>query len=553
MKSAAIYARVSTQSQARDGTSLDTQVSSCRDYAAQHGYTVVKAIAEDASGARLDRAGLSEIRDLAEAGQLQAVVVHDPDRLSRSLAHLMLLTEEFERRRVELLFVNSPREDTPEGNMLFGLKGLFAEYERSKITERTRRGKERRARDGKILGAGVSPYGYTYVPGEGKYILQEDEAAWVTKMFVWLVEERCSLYEIAKRLNDAGVVPKQGAKMWSPTCLRYILKNSAYTGQWHWNKTMSIVPLRPRAPFRKSEKTSRVQRDTSEWIAIPVPAVIPQELYDAAQRQLQRNREQSKRNCKNEYLFRGYLVCAKCGSRLRGHITRGWRYYECLGRDNRRAPHKTKCSTRPYNATTLEKLVWDEVLTLLSDPLRIRQAVERHSERLEHEQGKLDAELSSLYSVEQTIQKEEARLLDAYAAGVIELPQLQEKLAVTKKKREAITMEKNKIIENAERNTMVKTDVRALERLCQVVQRGLHLLTFDDKRMALELLDVKAHVDEAQVIVKGFITDTMLSPTDQIGKPISEYKTKPPSPKTEGPVVFRASPAGFTPGHLPRR
>src|SRR5512143_1766471 len=112
----------------------------------------------------------------------------------------MLLVEEFEQHRVELVFVNAPREDTPEGRMLFGLKGLFSEYERAKILERTRRGKEKRVRDGRGIGSPFIPVGYPYMQGEGRYVVNEEQAEWVRQIYRWLVENHLSMREVARRL-----------------------------------------------------------------------------------------------------------------------------------------------------------------------------------------------------------------------------------------------------------------------------------------------------------------------------------------------------------------
>jgi hypothetical protein len=121
-------------------------------------------------------------------------------------------------------------------------------------------------------------------------------------------------HDSAHSFSGPGVTHRQGGKRWSATSVRYILKNSIYMGEWHWNKTQAIVPRRPRIRSRKYDKSSRIWRDRSEWIGIPVPAIISKDLFDAAQRQMQRNKALSKRNCKNDYLFRGYLVCANAAA-----------------------------------------------------------------------------------------------------------------------------------------------------------------------------------------------------------------------------------------------
>ena len=105
-------------------------------YAQAQAMTVAAVYKDDVSGAQLGRPGLDNIRDMAERGDFQALVVFDPDRLSRNLEHLMLLIEEFDRNKVELVFVNAPHENTPEGMMLLQIRGMFAQYERTKTRER---------------------------------------------------------------------------------------------------------------------------------------------------------------------------------------------------------------------------------------------------------------------------------------------------------------------------------------------------------------------------------------------------------------------------------
>ncbi len=308
MKTAAIYARVSTSDQVR-GTSLDGQIESCRAYAKANDLTVTKEVREDASGASLARAGLDSIRDLAAKGELDTVIVFDPDRLSRALGHLMLLSEEFERQRVALIFVNSPREDTPEGRMLFGMKGLFAEFERTKIMERTRRGKERRAREGKVLLSHAVPYGYTYIVGEGRLEINEAQAVWVRSMYEWIVNEHCTLGEAARRLYTASVPTQTGNGHWRRSSVQRVLSNQVNAGTWHYNKRRGVQPKKATNAANAQKKWSKEDRPRNEWIGVPVPAIVSVEMYDTAMQQLQRNRELSVRNVKHEYLLRGFVVC----------------------------------------------------------------------------------------------------------------------------------------------------------------------------------------------------------------------------------------------------
>src|SRR5262249_51181288 len=183
---AAIYARVSTEDQGK-GYSIPTQKEACQKLAAHEGYAVPEShvlIDEGISGTTLDRAGLRTLRDLVHTKAIAAVVVHDPDRLSRNLGHQLLLAEEFERAGVKLLIVSHPLEQGPEGWLFFQMRGALAEYERAKILERTQRGRMGRGKAGYVLGGGV-PYGdrYTASPPQGSWEVDEVEAAVVRRIF----------------------------------------------------------------------------------------------------------------------------------------------------------------------------------------------------------------------------------------------------------------------------------------------------------------------------------------------------------------------------------
>ncbi len=114
---AAIYARVSTEDQGK-GFSIPTQLEACQKLAQRDGYTVPEAYIltdEGISGITMDRPALRRLRELVAAKAIAAVVVIDPDRLSRHLGHQLPLAEEMERADVRLLIVSHPLEQGPEG------------------------------------------------------------------------------------------------------------------------------------------------------------------------------------------------------------------------------------------------------------------------------------------------------------------------------------------------------------------------------------------------------------------------------------------------------
>ena len=124
--------------------------------------------------------GLERVRDLAAAGEIQALLAFAPDRLSRKYAYQVLLIEQLGRHGVEVIFVKAPQTGTPEDQLLLQFQGMIAEYERAQIMERSRRGKRHRAHQGEVNVLSGAPYGYRYVRKSeeraGYYEVIESEA-----------------------------------------------------------------------------------------------------------------------------------------------------------------------------------------------------------------------------------------------------------------------------------------------------------------------------------------------------------------------------------------
>src|SRR5882762_9573016 len=189
MRTAAIYARVSSDQQ-REAHTIASQTAALIEWARTLDLEVPKAwIVEDEgySGATLERPGLERVRDLAAEGQIQAVLVYSPDRLSRKYAYQILLIEELARHGVETRFLNAPQGATAEDQLLVQLQGMIAEYERAQILERSRRGKRHRARAGEISVLSGAPYGYRYIrksdEAPASYVVIDAEACVVRQVY----------------------------------------------------------------------------------------------------------------------------------------------------------------------------------------------------------------------------------------------------------------------------------------------------------------------------------------------------------------------------------
>src|ERR687897_2764733 len=178
MKTAILYARVSTKAQAEeDRYSLPQQLAALREYAKCEGYAVPEGheIADPGhSGATLDRPGMDRVRDLVMAGGVSVVLAQDRDRFTREPAHHYLLKREFEEHGCKLRALNDRGDDSPEGELTDGILDQLAKFERAKLAERSRRGKMRKAREGNV-GVTTPKYGFRYNEARDGLVVHEPE------------------------------------------------------------------------------------------------------------------------------------------------------------------------------------------------------------------------------------------------------------------------------------------------------------------------------------------------------------------------------------------
>jgi site-specific DNA recombinase len=173
-KRAILYARVSTDEQARSGYSLAQQLEALRAYAVREGYEVLEEVPDPGqSGASLERPGMDRVRDLVAGGGVFVVLAQDRDRFAREPAYHYLLRREFQEHGTKIRALNDRGDDSPEGELTDGILDQLAKYERAEMTERSRRGKLRNAREGKMIAGPVPTYGFRYNDSRDNYVVDE--------------------------------------------------------------------------------------------------------------------------------------------------------------------------------------------------------------------------------------------------------------------------------------------------------------------------------------------------------------------------------------------
>jgi len=455
MKIAAIYARVSSDRQKEEGT-IASQTSSLIEYAQKEEYTIPEEwIFQDEgySGAVLVRPGLECLRDLAAEGQVESLLIYSPDRLSRKYAYQVLLTEEFSRYGVEVIFIKSPKATTPEEELLLQFQGMIAEYERAQIAERTRRGKRYRAKGGLVNVLSGAPYGYCYVKktdtSAAYYEIIGNEAKVVRKVYQLYIEDGLSINAVTRWLNDHGISTRKKISLWERSTVWAMLRNPAYKGTACFGKTKSVErqkvtrPLRQRGGFSPRCSANR-ECPKEEWIEIPVPVIISEERFALAQERLEQNKKHSPRRTIEPSLLQGMIVCEECGYALYRTSTRTSKrklyYYRCLGSDNYRYPNGRVCHNKPIRQDYLDQTVWKQVLQILENPELIRAEIQR---RIKENQDSHPAKRKKegLNKELIRVQKGIEKLLDAYQEGLLQIEELRNRMPELRKREEALLSE----------------------------------------------------------------------------------------------------------------
>jgi site-specific DNA recombinase len=228
-KGAVLYARVSTDEQARSGYSLAQQIEALREYAAREGLEVLEEVTDAGqSGASLERPGMDRVRDLVAAGGVSVVLAQDRDRFAREPAYHYLLRREFEEYGCKMRALNDRGDDSPEGELTDGILDQLAKFERAKITQRTRRGKLRRAREGKVIPTRLAAYGFRYNHARDNYVVHEEEMRIVQRVFRMVGVEGQPLNAVKKTFDREGLPTPGGAKFWYQTFLRRLIRDDVY-------------------------------------------------------------------------------------------------------------------------------------------------------------------------------------------------------------------------------------------------------------------------------------------------------------------------------------
>jgi site-specific DNA recombinase len=514
----AISARVSGEQQVKDDP-IASQLAALTQRVASDGWACEPELCfvdDGYTGDILVRPGLERLRDQAAAGVIDRLYMLDPDRFSRRYADPVLLLEELTRCGVAVVFWRNPIGRGPEEDRLRQVQGMMAEYERAKIMERCRRGKQDAARHGSVNVLSGAPYGYRDVGkheggGAARYQVVAEEARIVRKIFEWVGQERCALGEVCRRLQRAGVPTRTGKSTGDRSVIGSYLKNPAYPGTAGFGKTRAgdLKPqrLRPQRgrPEPPRRPVSRVDTCSEEQIFIEVPARVGEDRLATVPVQLAaKRRRRRERPGGGRYLLQGLVVCQRCGSGCSGKpVSRAaakgkvpYAYYRGTGSDAYRFGGPRLCGNKPVRTDVRDAAVWEDVRQLLSEPERVRAEYERRLPRPETGAGRAVKHLNNMIA---NGKKMISRLIDAYGEGLLDKSEFEPRILAARERLAKLEDACRQPMDEATREEELRRVIGQLEEFARRVSQELQEPDWATRREVVRALVKQVEIDEQEV------------------------------------------------------
>ena len=468
----AIYVRVSTLEQYKEGYSINEQIERLKKYCEARGWTVYKVYIDGGySGANMERPGLQEmIRDV-HAGLFDGVLVYKLDRLSRSQKDTLEIIEDILLpSNVEFISMTENLDtSTPFGRAMIGILSVFAQLEREQIKERMTMGLEARAKDGKWTGAGNPPIGYDFVD-DSCLKINEYEAMQVREAYDLFIS-RMPLTRITKTLNERGYTHKYGN--WKTAALKQVLRRPVYCGM------------------------VRYKGEVHEGIH---DAIISTELFEKAQQIFEeRNREnpEYKNSFKYKYALGGLLRCKQCGAYYSNKISHRLKdgtpvhKYMCYSYQNpsRFQVKNPECNNKRWFADELENIIFGEVQKLAFDPAYVDK--QRQDDSGADERANMIKTINDRIG---EIEKTMSRYMDLYALGSMNMDDIKAKI-------EPLSKEKDKLTKQIEslRVENIKMSSEQAQEYARSFGEALEKDVLEEQRYVLQELIRKIELDNDDV------------------------------------------------------
>ncbi|MDP2967057.1 MAG: recombinase family protein [bacterium] len=500
-----LYIRVSTLDQAKRETPK-TQLEVLTNYCKSKGYNIIKTYIDTESGDEINRKELTNLRADAKKGLFDIIVMNDIGRLTRRLGHLLGLVEEFEQLGIKLEFAKENYEDNPEGNLFRNIKGAFYEWERHKITQRTKDGKLRKINEGKLVGTPpplghdsfrkTDDCGFDNCKEKGQYHFHINplQAKNIELMFHTYLKEQ-SIRQTARILYKSGITGRHGKPLHIKAVAK-MLRNEAYIGNYYYGKTTSCKAKYHYKENRKCRLTGKTNNPRSEWKLIKIKPIISEALFRQVQKILEERKIRCLKPTKYHYLCQGLIKCVRCnrtyngkhkGLSLRLKRPTGDHFsYVCPQKFGRNLG-EPNCHAKEISVRRLDSKVWEELVLMIGNSKKIIEAFSIVANKREKDRTFNQNVYNSLLTEKGNLRIKKSKILDLYTDGNFSKNKqmLDDKIEELNSMEESIdkqSEEAKKELEKIEDFKLVEEQIKAITSMFQEIIKNP---TFENKKFTI--------------------------------------------------------------------
>lgn len=490
-----VYCRVSTDDQVSN-TSLPDQEAKCRDYLERLGLDNVLVFKDDYSGFELNRPELKRVIDLMKQGKVRSFIALRVDRICRRTGILDELRERyFMPLGIQVYTLDLGEwQWTPAHIIIQNQLCIMGEYWGRILVEVLQNGRKKHVLNGNVITAGHAPLGLKEVVDydtRGKrtgahFEFNEGETPIIFRIFGDFVDNGLSLAGLANKLNSDKVPTytqlreftpfkekqterSKSEHKWRPGTIRQILRNTVYDGRWYFGKTRTITKI-----LDNGDKLKTKVRTDQNLIEVKLPvALIPHEVWQAAQDKLDRNREEKRgRQPKHEYLLSKRIAC-ECGYKMTAQAKDGGRYlyYRCPSVNKDLA---NGCVIGYVRADLVDALAWHWLYKLLKDKDELRTRIDNYQDEVDKVIASTQEKLMYL---DNSLKKKHATH-EAMLSSLFKLPELAQAKTLT-----MITQVEEEIKEQNSERSEIMASLDEIEKVVDII--GAYLGVFGEPEKVL--------------------------------------------------------------------
>lgn len=536
-KRVAIYLRVSTEEQAKEGHyGLEVQEDRLKQFCNSQGFSLASEhiFKDEGLSGTLEiesRPGLFRAFEAAKNKEYDLLLVYKLDRIFRNQRKLLNALEKLVNYGVAFQSSTEAFDTaTPSGRLMLQILGSFAEHEREVIRDRMVGGKIRAAQEGKWV-TGVPPYGYRVDKATKKLLICPEEAEVVVRFYEWLVYERCSLREITKRAIElklptpkhTTITAKKKKGGWYKRTINRILANEVYTGETYFGK------------YKTNQRTALIvtdptyHKDQSEHVLIKVPPIISKEMFSQAIEQLHLNRSLQKRNEKRPYLFSGLLYSGLTGKKLQSGYQKPkkdlttptlGKYYHVYVQDiDRVTTSDSKHNPEGQCAETRLLPIWTTLVDILSNPDNVLPRLEEYTFKNRNE-AKIEKKIAELTEQVKNLKEQQSRIALAFAEMNLAEDDYRKLIKDNKERISTLVIEKDKLTQSLLKADELVNRNDIIKKLFKQYESRLANVSYEEQQYILRLF-----VEKISLFIKDNYAEVVFRFPSSIKSPTEKQET----------------------------